>query len=691
MPYLQPLLALLLAGFAAACSPSAARDEGRAGTDEEAAAEIPAFPAIDEPLPDPAARDQALAYLREGLELRERGEVAGAEDAFDRASALLPHFADWTQVVAARAAGAARDSAGVRRRLERVPDGPAGEWGWRVRVATLREMGDAAAALRQAEAWAGAARAPAARAAAWAEVGSLRQARGDAPGALAAFREAMEVEQRSAAALAAARAAHDLPGLQPRDRLLVGRTLLAHGGTARGAAALEAYVAAAAGGEEERREIRLEAGRAYFRARDWQGAHRTLGPLTTTSPEGALLAARSEFRLGRQQDGRAGLLAVARRFPRSDAAAEALFLVADLDHDAGRTTSARELYRQAVSTGAHTLPAADAVVRLAGMAILDRDPRAARAELDRYLADRPRDARAAPAVYWVGRAHQLAGDEGRAREAYQETLRLDPFSYYGGRAAERLGTSIREIPLPAAPEITASAARDVDVTVLRMDLLRDLEMPDAATFEMGLLRARMAGSPEALYAVAEAMIERGQPVQAALLGREIHRERDFVWDERLLRIVFQFPFRDLVMREARRHDLDPYMVAGLIRQESLFNPVAVSPVGAVGLMQVMPNTARGLAGRAGIRNYQTAMLSDPTVNVRLGTLFLADQMRRWGGNRNDVFAAYNAGPNRVVRWRTFRERADEDVYVERIPIAETRDYVKKVRFHTHVYRRLYGE
>ena len=131
------------------------------------------------------------------------------------------------------------------------------------------------------------------------------------------------------------------------------------------------------------------------------------------------------------------------------------------------------------------------------------------------------------------------------------------------------------------------------------------------------------------------------------------------------------------------------MVAGLIRQESLFNPIAVSPAGAVGLMQVMPETGRSLARRVGIAGYSPAMLKDPDVNLRLGTLFLADQVRRYS-NLTEVFAAYNAGPGRVTAWRSFPERSDEDAFVERIPFAETRDYVKRLRLNRHVYELLYG-
>jgi soluble lytic murein transglycosylase len=673
----------------ASCAPSAGQPEQARRDAESGLAPLGAEAESLPPLPTRETREEALDHLREGRELRRQGDVAGADARFDRAIQLVPHFRDWTHVVAAIAAAEAGDSADVRRRIDAVRGGAAAEWAWRVGVDALQEMGDLRGALARAETAIDRLESVPARAAARARVGALRYEMGDSQAALEAYREAMREDRSTPGALAAGRAMVELDGIGPDDRLLAGRTLLAHGGVPRGVAAIEAFLDSRTGSAAEQVEARMEAGRALFRARDWPGTYRLLTPLARTSPEAALLAARSDYRQGRTTEGRAALLAIPRTFPGTDQAAEALFLVADLDHDAGRISSARELYRQAVATGAGHISATDAAVRLAGLAILAGDPRTAHQELERFFETRPRNARTAPAVYWIGRAHLLEGETDLARASFEETLRLDPFSYYGGRAAERLGGSIGEIPVAAPPEVSEGTEDDVDLALMRMDLLRALEMEPEAAFEMSLLRARSTGASEALYRVAEGMIERGQPIAGALLGREIHRERG-AWDERLLRIVFQYPFRDLIEREAARHGLDPFMIAGLIRQESLFNPVAVSPVGAMGLMQVMPATARGLAGRAGVGSFRTSMLTDPDVNVRLGTLFLADQMRRWGGDRNDVFAAYNAGPNRVVRWRTYDERADEDVYVERIPIAETRDYVKKVRFHTHVYRRLYG-
>jgi soluble lytic murein transglycosylase len=177
-------------------------------------------------------------------------------------------------------------------------------------------------------------------------------------------------------------------------------------------------------------------------------------------------------------------------------------------------------------------------------------------------------------------------------------------------------------------------------------------------------------------------------VAGMLLGREIQR-REGEWNARLLRIVFPFPHRELVEREARRNGLDPFMVAGLIRQESMFNPIAVSPAGAVGLMQIMPATGQMLARRAGVSAFQPSMLRQPELNVRLGTLFLADLLAR-NGTPTEAFAAYNAGPGRLAQWRSFPEIRDEEMFAERIPFAETRDYVKILSFNTRLYRMLYG-
>jgi soluble lytic murein transglycosylase len=146
-----------------------------------------------------------------------------------------------------------------------------------------------------------------------------------------------------------------------------------------------------------------------------------------------------------------------------------------------------------------------------------------------------------------------------------------------------------------------------------------------------------------------------------------------------------------VTAAARANDLDPYLVAGLIRQESMFNPRARSAVGAIGLMQVMPATGARLGRSLGLDEVRASQLTDPAINLRIGTRFLADQIRAHNGRLVDAIAAYNAGPHRVERWREFPEHRDPELFAERIPFEETRDYVRIVRQNARIYRELYGE
>jgi soluble lytic murein transglycosylase len=135
--------------------------------------------------------------------------------------------------------------------------------------------------------------------------------------------------------------------------------------------------------------------------------------------------------------------------------------------------------------------------------------------------------------------------------------------------------------------------------------------------------------------------------------------------------------------------VDPYVVAGLIRQESEFNARVVSHANAYGLTQILPSTGRDLSRRVGMRAFTTAMLFDPAVNLRLGTYYLKILLKSFGGRWEDVLAAYNGGGSRVTKWRRFGEFNEQAEFIETIPFDETRDYVQSVLRNAAVYRRLY--
>ena len=135
--------------------------------------------------------------------------------------------------------------------------------------------------------------------------------------------------------------------------------------------------------------------------------------------------------------------------------------------------------------------------------------------------------------------------------------------------------------------------------------------------------------------------------------------------------------------------LDPYLLAGLIRQESEFNPEAVSHAKAYGLTQVRPATGRLFARQAGVPRFTTRVLTEPAANLKIGCSILRSMLDRQGGSIEQTLASYNAGPNRVVEWLTWNTYREPAEFVESIPITETRDYVQAVLRNAAMYRRLY--
>jgi len=140
---------------------------------------------------------------------------------------------------------------------------------------------------------------------------------------------------------------------------------------------------------------------------------------------------------------------------------------------------------------------------------------------------------------------------------------------------------------------------------------------------------------------------------------------------------------------ARERELDPFLVAGLIRQESEFNPQARSPANAYGLTQVRPVTGRQFARKAGIPRYSNRVLLQPSANLKIGTSILRSMLDHNSGKVEQTLACYNAGPNRVAEWLTWNTYREPAEFVESIPFTETRDYVQAVMRNADIYRRLY--
>jgi soluble lytic murein transglycosylase len=154
--------------------------------------------------------------------------------------------------------------------------------------------------------------------------------------------------------------------------------------------------------------------------------------------------------------------------------------------------------------------------------------------------------------------------------------------------------------------------------------------------------------------------------------------------------LFPRPYWSDLKKFSVANGLDPYLVASLIRQESEFNPIAVSRANAVGLMQLLPRTGKLVAHQASMKRYNPSQLYTPTVNLELGTRYFRGMVDQFGGSFEQALAAYNAGSDRVVEWMGQGKYRDSAEFVESIPFTETREYVQAILRNTSVYRQLYG-
>jgi len=201
------------------------------------------------------------------------------------------------------------------------------------------------------------------------------------------------------------------------------------------------------------------------------------------------------------------------------------------------------------------------------------------------------------------------------------------------------------------------------------------------------VEAAAAGSPDRSLATARAFLSTGQASRAMRLAQKLidGGQRD----ARAYLLLYPVVDRPELSRDATARGLDPALVAGLIRQESSFGVRAVSVAGARGLMQVLPAVGEEISRSLKYPVWSPALLFDADANLQLGTAHLSSYMTRYGALPR-VLAAYNAGGSRVARWSARAGVDDPEIFTERIPFVETRDYVRIVQRNAEMYRRLYS-
>ncbi|OGW43573.1 MAG: hypothetical protein A2132_05890 [Nitrospirae bacterium RBG_16_43_11] len=226
----------------------------------------------------------------------------------------------------------------------------------------------------------------------------------------------------------------------------------------------------------------------------------------------------------------------------------------------------------------------------------------------------------------------------------------------------------------------------------RIRLLLYLGLKDDAIAEALRFRNRISDDKETALMLASIFSSLGEYNRAMHTIRpyipSLNADKGYGSDNRLWPLVYPAGYSDLITKHAVRSGLDPFLVYAIIREESWFNKEAVSPAGALGLMQLMPGTAKRMAKESYAGRES---LFDPAVNIELGTKFLSQRLIQFDGNIFLAIASYNAGPEAVERWMNKLDGVELDEFIEDIPYKETREYVKKVFRSYMEYNRLYKE
>jgi soluble lytic murein transglycosylase len=632
--------------------------------------------------------ERSVAELRHALVLLRAGRGQEGVAALDRIGASPAE--EWASLLAAEALAPAGDTAQVRRLVASAERVPAGRAAGALVEAYTRARDPRAG---RAQVLALRPRSEVDRAALRAAAGRAAAAAGEADAAREDFRAALAAAPTSAGAADAAEGLERAGGLTPADRLALAETWLGRNQPDRAAAQFRAWLAAGGGAPAQREAIQLRMGRALFAAGRHADAAAALSPLARaaapTGPLALYFLGRARLR-GAPGSARDAFAELAARFPAAPEAADGLYLMADLDDDAGRDAQAAAGYRAVVDRHPSSPRASLASMRLGGASLLRGDAAGAARLWDGLRARTTETEGWAQATYWAGRAHHAAGNAAGARERWSELRTRAPVSYYTVLAARRLNTAYWPAALEPAPAADAGLAGRMASALGAADLLREAGLHTDAEAEVDRVVRTSPEDAATRYALGEALAARGWTVHGVRIARALEGKGEKP-NARLLRILYPLQYRPVIEAEARERGLDPFLVAALTRQESVFRARARSPVGARGLMQVMPETGRGLAAGAGISGWDVEMLYNPEINVHLGIRYLASQMRTYDANLPYVFSAYNAGPVRVTRWRRFPEARDPELFTERIPFEETRDYVKILTRNIALYRGLYGE
>lgn len=430
--------------------------------------------------------------------------------------------------------------------------------------------------------------------------------------------------------------------------------------------------------------VTLKIGQALLKSKHYQDAEKSMKELAysdtrvATRSEAAYMAARAVEKSGRDEEAFAAYSGVATNFPDSAEADDALLDAAFIRKFQYRPKDTAQVLEKLLASYP-TTKLKQRVTWESGWAnYLAGNFALASEQFNKVIASEEYREKG---LFWQSRAASANGDTATAKESLALLGKEFPFGFYAFQSRNTVECD------EAVPLLKESLAENLPLPegFERVKGLISLGLTDDASLELSAGKKKLyKGKGDAALARLYLELDNYNGAMSLYSSSMLKRSSDssMAW-------AFLYPkaFGDLVVRYSEAAGVDPSLAYAVMRAESSFTPVATSPVGARGLMQLMPQTAAMVLH---VKKIEPERLYDPELNIRLGTKHLRELIDKFGGNQTAVIASYNAGAHNVNRWlKTYANLKGEE-FIESIPFSETRDYVKKVLAVQAIYKRLYG-
>ena len=312
-------------------------------------------------------------------------------------------------------------------------------------------------------------------------------------------------------------------------------------------------------------------------------------------------------------------------------------------------------------------------------------------------------------LYWAGKSNEKSGETGAALSFYKMAAEEYPYNYYGYRGKVKLSKKSESKLKMVDPFLQRKLNSYMDYKELktkmrdedRFHFIRFKELialghyEDAAGEVRLIARKVSVNTPEKilwagnLYIQARGYVKALRIIEGLL--KELSLKKQLELSLEYWKLYFPIVYRELINENAKGYKLDPFLIAGLMRQESSFNPDSLSRSGAIGLMQLMPETGKHEFKKKYKSTFQEEILYIPRVNISLGSQHLAHLLKKTQGDPVIALAGYNAGLSRALKWKKTITTPDPDLFIEMIPFRETKAYVKKVMRNYFNYIMFYGD